>query len=82
MRQPGKARLILEEEGLGLLAGKGVSQGFTDLVVPFHDSGSETSFSVYRWNNLEYKRIDCYLVTSDPLHAEKAATIHDCPAPR
>jgi hypothetical protein len=84
MRRSGKARLILEEEGLDLVAGEKTSHGFTDLVVPFHNSGSETSFSVYRWDNLAYKRVDCYIATSDPTHPEQPAITHDCPglAPR
>src|SRR5438067_11915085 len=36
MRQRGKARLILNEEGKALVAGDGSYQGFTDLVAPLH----------------------------------------------
>jgi hypothetical protein len=81
IRQRGEARLILAEEGTGLLAGSGSYQGFTDLLVPFHHSGFETLFRVYRWNNLEYKRTNCYVATSDPFHLEKPAAIQDCPGP-
>ena len=82
IRQRGKARLILDEEGTSLFAGSGSYRGFTDLVVPSHVSAAETWFGVFRWNNTEYKRIDCYIATSDPFHSEKSAIIQDCPVPR
>jgi hypothetical protein len=80
IRELGQVRLILDDEGNGFFAGSTLSQGFKDVVVPFHHSASETSFSVYRWNAREYKRIDCYSAILDPVSGKPSA-IRDCAKP-
>lgn len=53
-------------QGTALLAGTASHEEFMDLVVSFHNSAFETSFRVFRRDDIEYKRIDCYVATLNP----------------
>ncbi len=75
MRQSGKVRRTLDDEVNGLIVGRNCYAGFTDVLVSFHNSAFESSFTAYRWNGTIYKRIDCYLATSDPRQPAKSAVI-------
>ena len=79
LRQPGgKIKLLFEAEGTRLVTRDNNDEGFADLVVTFHDTGFESSFTVLRWNKTEYKTVDCYIVRSDPAHPAAPKVIETC----
>jgi hypothetical protein len=76
--QPGKIKLLFVAEGTGLMARNSHDEGSPDLVVTFHNTGFETSFTVLRWNKAEYKTVDCYIVRTDPAHPAAPKVIETC----
>jgi hypothetical protein len=80
-RKGGKIQLVLNDEAQGVFARRKAHAGFTDVVLSFHDSASQTRFIIYRWDGKMYQPVDCYLATSDPEQPKKAAAIRDCGSP-
>jgi hypothetical protein len=79
VRESGRLKLVLEENGWGLIVRQGTHGGFHDVAVPHHLSARDTVFSVYQFNGTAYRRVDCYVATF-PDHPQNAPAIRDCPA--
>jgi len=60
VRRAAQLRLALGTEGQLLIVRDSFTQGFRDIAIGLHDSAFVEQYTVYGWDRVGYKQVDCY----------------------
>lgn len=60
VRQAAQLRLALGTEGQRLIVPNSFTRGFRDIAIGLHDSAFVEQYTVYHWDGVQYRQVDCY----------------------